>query len=175
MNAGPLHHVLSARNEKAPRQRACNTDSANVSPSLYRECKRDLNGIKWYLSKSIRIGNGARFVEKIVCSYVLKCERDESAPGYDPRVLGRISALVAAESTSDGSLTISLRAVDGVAGFSLKPATLALTIWRVDLNVIRISLMNPKTSTVAYFQGAEPALELARELGLEPIFLKENC
>lgn len=90
-------------------------------------------------------------------------------------MLGRISALVAAESTSDGSLVISLRAVDGIAGFSLEPATLALTIWRVDVDVIRLSLMNPKTGTVAYFQGAQPALELAREFGLELLPYKENC
>ena len=90
-------------------------------------------------------------------------------------MLGRISSLLAAESTSVGSLVISLHPVDGAAAFRLEPATLALTIWRVDLDVIRVSLMNPKTGTIAYFQGARPALELARELGLELLPVKENC
>ncbi len=84
-------------------------------------------------------------------------------------MLGRISSMLAAESTSDGALTFSLRAVDGVGGFRLEPAILTLTMWSVDPEIVRLSLMNPKTGTVAYFQGAQPALALARELGLELI------
>lgn len=96
-------------------------------------------------------------------------------PGYDRGVFDRISSILTAESTSDGALKCSLRAVDGAAGFRLQPATLTLSMWRVDMEIVRVSLENPKTGTVAYFQGAEPALSLAHELGLELIpFMKES-
>lgn len=79
----------------------------------------------------------------------------------------RISAIVTAESAPDGTLVLFVRAVDGARGFRLNRATLELALWLVDADVVRLSMQNPATGTIAYLQGAGPALDLVRELGLQ--------
>ena len=81
----------------------------------------------------------------------------------------RISAIVAAESAPNGTLTLVVHAVDGVSRFHLAPVSVTLSLWRVDAHVVRIGLHNPATGSRAYFQGAAPALQFALELGLSVI------
>ena len=81
-------------------------------------------------------------------------------------MVARISAVVTAQSTQDGKVELFIAAIDGATGFRLKPVTLTLALWREDPQIVRVSLLNPATGTIAYLQGAGGALALARELGL---------
>jgi hypothetical protein len=79
----------------------------------------------------------------------------------------RISCTVTAESTPDGTIQVALRAVDGASAFHFERAVLTLTMWNVDRETVRLSVINPRTGSIAYLQGGAPVLELAREIGLE--------
>ena len=81
----------------------------------------------------------------------------------------RISAIVTAESGADGTLNLVLRAVDGAKGFHLSRVTLTLALWRVDAEIVRMSVEYPTTGTIAYLQGTDAAIAFARALGLEVI------
>ena len=74
--------------------------------------------------------------------------------------------LVIAEQSSAGSIVLSLAPTDVRARLSIEPATLAVVLWRVDVNVIRISLRNPRTGRIAYAQGTDELAAFAGELGL---------
>jgi hypothetical protein len=97
----------------------------------------------------------------------------ESAFSHNGRVAGRISTTLTAESDSAGGLTLFLQPPGDAEGFRLRRVALMVAMWRESGAVVRVSVTNPKTHTVAYFQGAEPALDLVRELGLELIPCKE--
>lgn len=81
----------------------------------------------------------------------------------------RLSATVTAESTPDGTLRLLVRAIDGAAGIFLERVVLTVTVSAVDVNVVRVSVVNPRTNTIAYFQGAQPVDDLAREIGLRVV------
>lgn len=74
--------------------------------------------------------------------------------------------LVIAEQASAGSLVLSLASTDECARLAIEPATLAVVLWRVDVNVIRIGLRNPRTGRTAYAQGTDELAAFAGELGL---------
>ncbi len=78
-----------------------------------------------------------------------------------------ISAIVTAQSNPDGSLSVLLKLTDDTIAFRLDRVMLALTLRKVDEEIIRVSLTNPETGSIAYFQSALPAVSLARELGLQ--------
>ncbi len=78
-----------------------------------------------------------------------------------------VSAIVTAQSTPDGALSIVLHVAEDAAAIRLERAVLALTVRLLDAQIVRVSLANPATGSVAYFQSALPALALARELGLQ--------
>ena len=80
-----------------------------------------------------------------------------------------ISAIVTAQSKPDGTLSIVLQLTDDALSFGLECAVLALTLRRINSEIVRISLTNPATGSIAYFQGALPAISLARELGFRLI------
>jgi hypothetical protein len=77
-----------------------------------------------------------------------------------------IPVLVIAEQASAGSIVLSLTPTDARARLAIEPATLAVVLWRVDVNVIRISLCNPRTGRIAYAQGTDELATFAGELGL---------
>jgi hypothetical protein len=52
---------------------------------------------------------------------------------------------------------------------ALDQAVLALTVRLFDQEIVRVTVANPATGSVAYFQGALPAVSLAREIGLRLI------
>ncbi len=81
----------------------------------------------------------------------------------------RISCIVTAESAPDGTIRMALRAVDGVSAFHFARVVLTLTVWHVDRETVRLSVMNPRTGTIAYLQGGLSTLALVRELELELI------
>lgn len=81
----------------------------------------------------------------------------------------RISCVVTAESQPDGTIRLVLRAVDGAHGFRFMRTVFTLTMWRVDQETVRLSVMNPRTGAVAYLQGGPAALEFVREAGVELI------
>ena len=77
-----------------------------------------------------------------------------------------IAVLVIAEPVPAGSIMLSLSPTDARAALAIEPATLAVVLWRVDTNVIRISLRNPRTGRIAYAQGTDELATFAGELGL---------
>ncbi len=77
----------------------------------------------------------------------------------------RLSATVTAESAPDGTLSVFVCAVDGATGFYLERVVLTLTVSAIDVGLVRLSVVNPRTNTIAYFQGAQPVCDLAREIG----------
>jgi hypothetical protein len=77
-----------------------------------------------------------------------------------------IPLLVVAEQTSAGSIVLSLVPTGERTRLSIEPATLAVVLWRVDVDVIRISLRNPRTGRIAYAQGTDELATFAGELGL---------
>ena len=79
----------------------------------------------------------------------------------------RISCIVTAEGTPDGTIQVAIRVVDGISAFRFERAVLMLTMWKVDRETVRLSVVNPRTGSIAYLQGGLPVLELAREIGLE--------
>jgi hypothetical protein len=84
-------------------------------------------------------------------------------------LIGRLSATVTAESAPDGTLSVLVRALDGATGFLLERVVLTLTVSAIDADVVRLSLVNPRTNTIAYFQGAQPVHDLAREIDLRVV------
>jgi hypothetical protein len=86
----------------------------------------------------------------------------------------RITAILTGESAPDGTLTLALRAVDGARGFSLPRTTLALAFWRLDADVVRVSMKSLRTGTIAYLQGGSSAFELVRELRLQLLPMHES-
>ena len=97
----------------------------------------------------------------------------ERAFSHNGHVVGRISTTLMAQSDSDGVLTLFLNPPGDAEAFRLRRVALTVAMWRESAAVVRFSITNPKTHTVAYFQGAEPALELVRELGLKLVPCKE--
>jgi hypothetical protein len=81
----------------------------------------------------------------------------------------RISCIVTAESESDGTIRILLRAVDGASGFNFPRAVFTFSMWQEDQETVRLSVMNPRTGAVAYLQGGPAAIAFMREAGLELI------
>jgi hypothetical protein len=79
------------------------------------------------------------------------------------------SAIVTAQSTTEGSLSIRLQPTDGAGAIALDQVVLALTVRLFDQEIVRVTVANPATGSVAYFQGALPAVLLAREIGLRLI------
>jgi hypothetical protein len=47
-----------------------------------------------------------------------------------------------------------------------KRTQFACRVWLEGPNIVRMSLQNPLTGTIAYLQSATPLLDFARELGL---------
>jgi hypothetical protein len=81
----------------------------------------------------------------------------------------RISFIVTAESLPDGTVQLELRAVDGGSGLVIERTVLTAATWLVDRETFRLSVTNPRTGSIAYFQSGESALVLANELGLKVI------
>ena len=81
----------------------------------------------------------------------------------------RLSATVTAESAPDGTLSVLVSAIDGATGFCLERVVLTLTVSTTDVDLVRLSVVNPRTNTIAYFQGAQPVHDLAREIGLRVV------
>jgi hypothetical protein len=92
---------------------------------------------------------------------ITRCSRKKDALNE------RISCTVSAERAPDGTIQVVLRAVDGFSAFRFERALLMLTMWHVDRETVRLSVINPRTGSIAYLQGGAPVLELAREIGLE--------
>jgi hypothetical protein len=86
----------------------------------------------------------------------------------------RITAILTGESAPDGTLALALRAVDGADGFALPRTTLALAFWRLDAEVVRVSIKSLRTGTIAYLQGGSSALELVSELELQLLPARER-
>lgn len=77
-----------------------------------------------------------------------------------------ISCTITAESTAEGTIHVSVRAIDGVTDFHLARVVLTLTVRDVDRETVRLIVMNPRTGRIAYLQGGLSAFEFARDIGL---------
>ena len=77
-----------------------------------------------------------------------------------------VAAIVLVESRSDGSLAIKARPVEVGDRFIAGSTTVALSIWRENPDVIRMSLKHDASGLTVYLQGGAPLVEFASKLGL---------
>ncbi|MFN2459496.1 MAG: hypothetical protein ABR591_02190 [Candidatus Velthaea sp.] len=78
----------------------------------------------------------------------------------------RVTAVVAAESLLDGSLVLVIHPVDSDTRMAVERTAFTVTVWREDRDVLRMSLRNPATGSMAYLQSGATLIAFARELGI---------
>lgn len=79
----------------------------------------------------------------------------------------RFTAIVAAESLLDTTLVLYVHPVDIETRIDIARTTLTVTVWRENDDVVRMSLRNPATTSIAYLQSGGTLVTFARELGFD--------